>query len=87
VRDTFHSAESKEVYEQAEEWIYNAASPDATKDKSMAVVIYVIGEDLKMVGINAGLLDALSMTGSIYESISERVKAMVEKEVTDPTIN
>jgi len=84
----FLDEDSRRMYEEVCQLIRTSVDADCQTSNCRTVVIHINDKDMMSVtGLNASKMDTMSMLTYATESFAEQIKAVIEKAVTDPTVN
>lgn len=84
----FLDEDSRKMYEEVCQLIRTSVDADCQTSNCRTVVIHINDKDMMSVtGLNANKMDTMSMLSYATESFAEQIKAVIEKAVTDPTVN
>lgn len=84
----FLDEESRNMYEQVCQLIRTSVDADCQTSNCRTVIIHINENDMMSVtGLNASKMDIMSMMSYATESFAAQIKAVIEKAVTDPTVN
>ena len=84
----FLDEDARKVYEEICQLLRTCVDADCQTSTCRAVIIHINEKDMMSVtGLNANKMDTMSMLSYATESFAEQIKAVIEKAVTDPTVN